>query len=196
MTIQDEPTVVLYDAANAEWVHFEHPQRVVEVASLEQILPALQEIERLVELNAWYAAGFVSYEAAPAFDTALVTRHAAGFPLLWFGLYSAPRRTDRPPAWDAQYSLAGRKPAVTAASYERAIAQIKLQIGRGETYQVNHTFRMRSRFAGDPRGLFGDMLDPQSPGYAGFIDTGTHAICCASPELFSGGTVNVSNAGR
>ena len=38
-------------------------------------------------VRARYAAGFISYEAAPAFDRALTTRPPDDFPLLWFGLY-------------------------------------------------------------------------------------------------------------
>ena len=51
----------------------------------------LQEVENFVNANGWHAAGFVSYEAAPAFDDALHVLDTGEFSLLWFGLYAEPR---------------------------------------------------------------------------------------------------------
>ena len=42
------------------------------------------------EASGLFVAGFVSYEAAPAFDSALKTHSLDGFPLLCLGLFSAP----------------------------------------------------------------------------------------------------------
>jgi para-aminobenzoate synthetase/4-amino-4-deoxychorismate lyase len=49
---------------------------------------------------------------------------------------------------------------------------------------VNYTFRLRTRFEGDPWALFGDLALAQQAQYAAFVDTDTFAICSASPELF------------
>src|SRR5688500_5802021 len=83
---------------NNEWLHFAEPNQIIAAYTLGVVLPALREIERLVEVNDWYAAGFLSYEAASAFDPALRTRtpkRTSGvrdvFPFLWFGLYPSPR---------------------------------------------------------------------------------------------------------
>ena len=75
---------------NNEWLHFANPHQIISAASIDDVHAALQEIERLVEENNWHAAGFVSYEAAPAFDSALHVQSAGDFPLLWFGLYPEP----------------------------------------------------------------------------------------------------------
>ena len=96
----NENEVLLRD--NTEWLHFTHPHRVFSIETLDDVLPALHEIEQLVQENNWYAAGFLSYDAAPAFDPALHTRaleEASSlssaprnkFPYLWFGLYPKPR---------------------------------------------------------------------------------------------------------
>ena len=78
------------------WLHFAHPHRLIVAAKPEEVVPALREIEDLVERNGWHAAGFLSYEAAAAFDKAHQTRPESGFPLLWFGLYPAPRIMTKP----------------------------------------------------------------------------------------------------
>ena len=78
------------------WLHFANPFRVISVETLPDILPALQEVERLTQTNGWYAAGFLSYEAASAFDAAVRTLPGTGFPYLWFGLYPEPRMVTFP----------------------------------------------------------------------------------------------------
>ena len=184
MSPKNTPHITLRDAASATWLHFENPLKIITASSLDEILPALREIESCVERRGCYAAGWISYEAAPAFDEAFKTRPADGFPYLWFGLYPEPRRSRALPPPDAGYALEAWTPSVTRAAYDAAIAQIKAQIGRGETYQVNYTFRLRSKFTGSPWSLFVQMLQAQPVAYPAFLDSGRYAICCASPELF------------
>src|SRR5215210_5588123 len=73
------------------WLHFANPYRVIAAETLEDVVPALQEVEKLTQANGWYAAGFLSYESASAFDPALQTHSKGEFPYLWFGLYPTPR---------------------------------------------------------------------------------------------------------
>ncbi|MDD1444152.1 hypothetical protein MEO93_28200 [Dolichospermum sp. ST_sed3] len=75
---------------NNEWLHFVNPHQIISAANIDDVHAALQEIERQVVENNWHAAGFVTYEAAPAFDRALQVRSPDDFPLLWFGLYPEP----------------------------------------------------------------------------------------------------------
>src|SRR5688572_27238851 len=91
---------------NGEWLHFAMPHHIMIAKKLTEVLPALRQIEQLVKGNGWYAAGFLSYEAASAFEsglqthasTALLGEHSSlrpaptnDFPHLWFGLYPRPR---------------------------------------------------------------------------------------------------------
>jgi len=57
-----------------KWLYFANPYRLISAEHLDEVAPALHEMERLVKVNEWYAAGFLSYEAASAFDPALQTR--------------------------------------------------------------------------------------------------------------------------
>jgi para-aminobenzoate synthetase/4-amino-4-deoxychorismate lyase len=199
MNIPNIPCVVLRDAASATWLHFENPLEIISISKLDEVLPALQRIETLVDEKGWYAAGFISYEAAPAFDQAFKTRPIEGFPYLWFGLYSEPRRSPAPAPLSSPhfplncaenggseggYTIEAWTPSVTRAAYDASISQIKERIASGATYQVNYTFRLGSKFTGNPWSLFIDMLKTQPVAYPAFVDTGQHVICCASPELF------------
>ena len=77
--------------SNNEWLYFSNPQKVLQTSRVSEVRETLQEVENLVNANGWHAAGFVSYEAAPAFDDALRVLDSGGFPLILFGLYSEPQ---------------------------------------------------------------------------------------------------------
>jgi len=144
----------------------------------------VRQIEEAVERDGLHAAGFISYEAAPAFDPSLPVRHDDGFPLLWFGLFGQVNEISRltgsghpvpPLAWEESI-----KPDV----YRRCLHEIRNLIRAGDTYQVNFTYRLRSMTAVDPWELFvGIAGDGEAP-FAAFVDTGEWAVCSASPELF------------
>lgn len=76
------------------WLHFSKPQRVFTTKRVHEVPDLLREVEALVNSQSGYAAGFLSYEAAPAFDKALRVLDAGDFPLLWFGVYPKPQKVD------------------------------------------------------------------------------------------------------
>jgi len=142
------------------------------------------------------AAGFVAYEAAPAFDAALAVHRpradetAAAAPALppaaWFGFYESVRPAARPPgagraaAWRAQ----PWRPTLSARAHAAAVARVKERIAAGDTYQVNLTLRLRSHLRGDPWAFFLALQRRQRSGCSAFIDTGEDVVASASPELF------------
>ena len=167
---------------NGQWVHFTRPHRIIEVNTLEEVIPALHELEGLIKANHWYAAGILSYEAAPAFDPVHLTRPGTGFPYLWFGLYPAPRFMTLPEPAQPKETLSWL-PTVDRATYDEAINQIKNYIADGRTYQVNYTMRLQADFKVDPWNFFLHLGQTQNK-HAAFIDMGRYVICSASPELF------------
>jgi para-aminobenzoate synthetase/4-amino-4-deoxychorismate lyase len=166
------------------WLEFDNPVRIVEATELSAVMPLIEEIEAAAD-NGLYAAGFVTYEAASAFDQALKTRTPGRLPLAWFGLFSNVRRHRQLP-WAVQPTdtLYEWKSSIELPEYRRAIRAIRSAIENGDTYQANFTFRLRTTFEGDPRSLFSRLITAQPVSYAAYVDTGTHVICSASPELF------------
>jgi para-aminobenzoate synthetase / 4-amino-4-deoxychorismate lyase len=183
-TSETENQVILHDLASLRWLHFTNPHQIIEAGKIDEVLPALERIENFVTSEGWHAAGYISYEAAGAFDSALCTHAARDLPLLWFGLYSTPGRFELPRPDFTAYSLGGLVPSVDKPEYKRAIERIKQYIHSGDTYQVNYTLRLQSLFSGDAWHLFLAMVHAQKAGYAAWVDTGRRAICSASPELF------------
>jgi para-aminobenzoate synthetase/4-amino-4-deoxychorismate lyase len=167
---------------NDEWLHFSNPHQIITAEKLEDILPALQNIERLTQAKAWYAAGFLSYEAASGFDSALQTRPGDDFPYLWFGLYSAPHVVTLPRP-EAPKQILDWLPTIDRESYHGAIAKIKNYIADGITYQVNYTMRLQTEFTGKAWDFFLHLAQNQNK-HAAYIDTDRYVICSASPELF------------
>ncbi|MEO1352828.1 MAG: aminodeoxychorismate synthase component I [Cyanobacteria bacterium J06635_15] len=198
-------SVFIHDAKTDRWIWGQDPVEIFEVHQLEAIIPALAAIERGVEAGLT-AMGYVGYEAAPAFDSALVvqnphqpapgTLNADSLPLLWFGLYRHPQWLTTAellqwadgPSTDGSvrgsYHLGPWTPTVDRQGFEQAIADIKAAIARGDTYQVNYTFRLRTSFQGNAWRLFTDLVQRRSGDYAAWLDLGRYALCSASPELF------------
>ena len=170
---------------NNEWLHFTKPHHIISARNLDDVHSALQEVERLVNSNNWHAAGFVSYEAAPAFDSALHVLDAGDFPLLWFGLYSEPQIIQASEIFKDLGGLVDLDwtPSIERESYNAAIEKIKDHIALGRTYQVNYTMRLNSEFNCNEWVFFQHLAQSQNK-YAAYIDTGRHVICSASPELF------------
>ena len=175
--------VILQDREGSRWLRFSGPGRVLLTYDLADVPRMLADIEIAVQEQGLYAAGFISYEAAPAFDSALTVRPPAGLPLLWFGLYerAEPLATL---TGQASYTVGEWLASVPRSDYDVAIDRVKRYIAAGETYQVNYTYRLCAPFQGQPWGLFLDLIQSQEASFAAYLDLGSHAICSASPELF------------
>ena len=165
-----------------KWLHFSKPHAVISTKNIQNVGETLLEIERLVNEEQWHAAGFVSYEAAPAFDNSLHVIKTDDFPLLWFGLYDQPQIV-RLPNPEKDFTDLKWEPTTERNIYNTAIAKVKDHIASGNTYQVNYTMRLQTDFTDDAWNFFLALAQTQNK-YAAYIDTGRHIICSASPELF------------
>ncbi|MDA3834088.1 MAG: aminodeoxychorismate synthase component I [Spirochaetales bacterium] len=185
--------VVIHDAAKQCWLHFRNPRQIISAHRIEEVIPALNLIEKTVNKHGLYAAGFIAYEAAPAFDPALVVNKNGSLPLIWFGIYSQPEHLLFPTSKKCRPDqLLGQSlgqsltwtPSLTRDAYQHAIAKIKKNIEKGDTYQVNFTYRLTSPFIGNPWAYFIELVKAQNALYGAFVNTEKWSICSASPELF------------
>jgi para-aminobenzoate synthetase/4-amino-4-deoxychorismate lyase len=169
---------------------FERPVEVVVATDVGDVRRAMEDVEA-GRRRGLYAAGFVSYEAAPGFDAALTTHAPAGPPLVWFGLFEPPvsdasssvthdtRRIDedtRPLTWTSD---------ITPDAYGAGIAAVREAILSGDSYQANYTFRLHATI--DPRetrALYRRLAIDQRAPYSAFLDLGRWQILSLSPELF------------
>ena len=180
------PTVLLQDGeteGEPRWLLFREPVAVHAAERLADVAPVLAEVEAQVDAGLW-AAGFLSYEAAPAFDPALAAFESRGLPLAWWGIFEAPREVSLAVRGRNRFVPIDWRPAVSRRRYRRTAERIREHIAAGDTYQVNYTFPLEARFDGDPIDLFVGMCTAQRARYCAWVDLGRFAVCCASPELF------------
>lgn len=149
------------------------------------VRPALAAVERWVERGR-HAAGFLSYEAAPGLDPALITRDPIpGWPLVWFGIFRERVEKELPRTRpEGSYLLGEWRTSISRVAYEKAIQRIREYLAAGDTYQVNYTFRLRADFAGDDGVLYWDLGQAQSASHQAYLKLERHSLLSASPELF------------
>ena len=162
---------------------FAQPVGEVVATATDEVRPALGAVEQAVA-QGLHAAGFVCYEAAAGLDPAFTTRPAGALPLVYFGLFAERTRIAAPSTDLGAYKLDKWQASVSWAEYEAAIERIRAYIAAGDTYQVNYTLRLHSRFEGDPLALYRDMGQGQESALCAYFDLGRHVLISASPELF------------
>ncbi|MBM7654645.1 aminodeoxychorismate synthase component I [Neobacillus cucumis] len=160
---------------------FKEPLKVMAAFSINEVLPCFEQVQEEVN-NGYYAAGFLSYESAPAFDSAFVTNSNYQMPLIWFGIFSEPEQQCLGHTGD--YTLSEWQSSVSMEEYTQSIEAIKEGIERGDTYQTNYTIRLHSQFQGDDFAFFQKLKKAQSSDYCAYINTGEYSVLSASPELF------------
>ncbi|MBP1948094.1 aminodeoxychorismate synthase component I [Virgibacillus litoralis] len=160
---------------------FQDPLEIIETTCIEEVKPALEKIQKAID-SGFYAAGYLSYEAAPAFDNAYQVNSGSKMPLLWFGIFQESLHEIENNK--ASYNVSEWKPTVSIEEYNSNIDRIKNQIKLGDTYQVNYTIRMESEFEGDATAYYNQLASAQTSDYSAYMDLGDFSILSASPELF------------
>jgi len=139
-----------------------------------------------------HAAGFLSYELGYALEPALagLTPPVRDTPLMWFGLFQAPRPVDAR-ALDRAFAEAPPAEPITNLEFghdrdaHAARTQEILRLIRaGDVYQVNLTFPVSFRFGGSPLSLYAALRVRQPVAHGALIALADRTILSVSPELF------------
>jgi para-aminobenzoate synthetase/4-amino-4-deoxychorismate lyase len=174
--------IVLQDGRRS--LLFEDPLQVISIQEPEEVENALRYVTAHVDEHGLYAAGFLTYEAAAAYNLAVKPPLPNSLPLLWFGLYDYPKELELMAMPYDTYQVGEWEAALDWPAYSRAIADIKSYIAEGHTYQVNYTMPLSAHFSGDPWTLYRDLTQSQQAQFMAYLDLGQFVICSASPELF------------
>jgi para-aminobenzoate synthetase/4-amino-4-deoxychorismate lyase len=167
------------------------PVGVLEARRPDEVPGTVAAAEGAAGRGLW-VSGYVAYEAAPGLDPALAVRPRregdpfSDLPLAWFAMFERREAVPplEPPGAEPPPGPSPWRASVDRETYDRDVAAIRELIAAGETYQVNHTIRLRARVAGDPRGLYRDLALAQRGAYAAYLDAGRYRVLSASPELF------------
>ena len=170
------------------------PVRSLATREATEVRSVVSEAASAAREGKW-VAGYVSYEAASAFDPALVTAPGDGGPLVWFGVFddcSIESMDIAAQGQHAPYMVSPWQRGITATQYSEAFATIKNAIRNGDTYQVNLTFPLAAAFTGEADSLYRDLISSQRPAYAAYIHHDDRHLVSVSPERFfavHGGTI-------
>ena len=171
---------------------YEQPVEIVRADEPSEVADALARLEGAAG-RGLHAAGFFAYELGYVLEPRLahLMPGKRTVPLIWFGLFEAPRTMSsaQVQAWLAARSAETPKLAdVThswdGAAYEQRFAKVAEYIRAGDIYQMNLTLRARFHLQGSPVALYRELRQKQRVAYGGIIETGDLTILSASPELF------------
>ena len=164
---------------------FTKPIKELKTRDLDQVEALLKEVETYQEAG-FYAVGYVSYEAAPAFEKKFAVHPAPlmGEYLLYFTIHEEVETLPFPEDYEAVELPANWKEEVEAPAYQKAIETIHHHIRQGDTYQVNYTVQLSQELKADPLAIYNRLVVEQKAHYNAFIQHDDVSILSISPELF------------
>ena len=129
---------------------FTKPLKELKTRDLDQVETLLREVEAYQEAG-FYAVGYVSYEAAPAFEKKLAVHPAPlmGEYLLYFTIHETVQIEPIPLAYEPIALPKSWQELTSAEEYKAAIEQIHRHIRQGDTYQVNYTVQLQQNLTAD-----------------------------------------------
>lgn len=161
---------------------FSKPIDILRADDIHEVWQIFNKVENYIA-QGYYVAGYVSYEAAPAFNQKMIVKSSTVMPLVWFGVFEETttlRRRSYTPFNDRLNWAVD----TSREEYEQSIKSIHQKISEGATYQVNYSVRLTSEFKGDNYAFFRERCLAQQANYSAYLDIGTHQILSLSPELF------------
>jgi len=167
----------------AGWKLFRDPAKTVQSVRLDNVEAVVAEAEAWSE-SGGYAVGFLSYEAAPAFDGNIQVRTPTWPILAWFALYPNPPvicRELEPVSLGAPATL-DLAPG-THQAYQEMFGETRRALEEGEIYQANLTFKVGVEANDDPIRLFSSLCGVNPPPYAAYLHGGDWQVVSLSPEL-------------
>lgn len=170
---------LVFDSDEDAWLRFTDASSV-HIATTSDAVPAVLDAVESACAAGKFAVGYVSYEAAGAFDDALISYPPGELPLAAFGIFNQPKEAT-PGLVSAQLDLA---PVIDESDFNLSMRRIKEYLRSGDTYQVNFTHQLKGRAPASPASIFSFLCRAQPSPYSAFIEMDDFAICSVSPELF------------
>ena len=177
-------TVIDFRALGERYT-FTQPIKELKTRDLSEVADLLAQVESYQE-QGYYVVGYVSYEAAPAFEEKLAVHKLPllGEYLLYFTVHDRVETSPIPLTYE-EVDLPSKWQEVTSeANYEKAIAQIHHHLRQGDTYQVNYTVQLKQDLSANPFAIYNRMVVEQEAGYNAYVEHDEMAVISMSPELF------------
>ena len=177
-------TVIDFRALGERYI-FTQPIKELKTRNVTEVADLLAQVESYQE-QGYYVVGYVSYEAAPAFEEKLAVHPAPllGEYLLYFTVHDSVEKSSIPLTYDEVDMPSNWQDVTSAADYEKAIDQIHHHLRQGDTYQVNYTVQLKQELSANPFAIYNRMVVEQEAGYNAYVEHDEMAVISMSPELF------------
>ena len=177
-------TVIDFRALGERYT-FTQPIKELKTRDLAEVIDLLAQVESYQE-QGYYVVGYVSYEAAPAFEEKLVVHKTPllGEYLLYFTVHDRVETSPIPLTYEEVDLPSKWQEETSAENYEKAIAQIHHHLRQGDTYQVNYTVQLKQDLSTNPFAIYNRMVVEQEAGYNAYVEHDEMAVISMSPELF------------
>ena len=152
---------------------------------IKEVKHLLAEVEAY-QNQGYYAVGYVSYEAAPAFETKfeVIDDPLMSEYLLYFTIHESVQTEPIPLTYKPITLPKTWQELTSAEEYKAAIEHIHHHIRQGDTYQVNYTVQLQQNITADPFAIYNRLVVEQNAHYNAFIQHDDVSIISVSPELF------------
>ena len=152
---------------------------------IKEVKHLLAEVEAY-QNQGYYAVGYVSYEAAPAFETKfeVIDDPLMSEYLLYFTIHESVQTEPIPLTYKPITLPKTWQELTSAEEYRAAIEHIHHHIRQGDTYQVNYTVQLQQNITADPFAIYNRLVVEQNAHYNAFIQHDDVSIISVSPELF------------
>jgi para-aminobenzoate synthetase/4-amino-4-deoxychorismate lyase len=174
---------LIYDSDEEAWLRFTGASSV-HIAKTNDDVAAVLDIIEAACAKGKYAVGYVSFEAASAFDSALVHHPSGSLPLAAFAIFDQAEETSPGKMSEPLSEPLDLAPVIDESDFFESIRQIKAYLRSGDSYQVNFTHQLKGNTTASPPSIFSFLCRAQPSPYSAFIETSDYAICSVSPELF------------
>ena len=177
-------TVIDFRALGERYT-FTQPIKELKTRDLAEVADLLAQVESYQE-QGYYVVGYVSYEAAPAFEEKLAVHKAPLLAeyLLYFTVHDRVETSPIPLTYEEVDLPSKWREQTSAENYEKAIAQIHHHLRQGDTYQVNYTVQLKQDLSANPFTIYNRMVVEQEAGYNAYVEHDEMAVISMSPELF------------
>ena len=180
-----KPTSRLYQEPIAHWAAFTP-------AEIDACFDAMQSALKANH----YVVCLVAYEYGQVIHR-LTSTSSAAIPLIQAWAYHRPKMLTKAEVdtWletqlaqltdDQRVSgVASCTDSITEAQFQSDVERIQEWIRCGDTYQINHTYRIQGEIYGDPLALYARLRARQPGRFGAFVHEGDTTILSQSPELF------------
>ncbi|WP_247941397.1 aminodeoxychorismate synthase component I [Streptococcus oralis] len=177
-------TVIDFKALGERYI-FTQPIKELKTRDLAEVTDLLAQVESYQE-QGYYVVGYVSYEAAPAFEEKLAVHKVPllGEYLLYFTVHDRVETSPIPLTYEEVDLPSKWQEETSAENYEKAISQIHHHLRQGDTYQVNYTVQLKQDLSANPFAIYNRMVVEQEAGYNAYVEHDEMAVISMSPELF------------